>query len=252
MQRTVVHYGSPLAGGATRASRRGMCLQIPRGIPRLASKKLKEAHRRLRKIGVDLFLARNEALASGDYYLDTAANAFYAARDKASDPAPAYMWAQVRIPHGQDRISPGQKMLYFNHDLPGVSRSKLEQIMRSVFGRAYSWDGTNGKSMGVNLALASSSSSSRRKKRTSASRSRRRRRTSKSKATAMKRRIERRRRASSSSECPLGEGLKYYKPSRLSPPRPANHVGCRGKTICNSNGCWTSTPNSRGVHSWRK
>lgn len=223
-----------------------MRLHIPRGIPRLASKKLKEAHKRLRKIGVDLFLARNEALPSGNYYLETAAEAFYAARDETYEhvpgPAPAYMWAQVRIPHGQGRISPGQKMLYFNHDLPGVSRSKLEKIMRSVFGSAYSWDGTNGKSMGVNLTLASSSS---------ASRSRRRRRTSKSKSKPMKRRIERRRRASSSSECPLGEGLKYYKSSRLSPPRPANHVGCRGKTICNSNGCWESRRNSRGVYTWR-
>lgn len=249
MRRTVVHYAPAIEGGAAATPPRPkMRLRIPRGISRAAKKKLQEAHKRLRKIGVDLYLARNEALPSGNYYLETAAEAFYAARDKTYEhvpgPAPASMWAQVRIPHKRNTMSSGQKMLYFNHDLKRVSGVAVDRVMRSVFGAAYSWNGTSGKSMGVNLAALSpprrASTPRRRRSRSSPSRK------------SMKRRIARRRRASSSSpRCPMGEGLKYYKPSRLSPPRPANHAGCRGKTICNSNGCWTSTPNSRGVHSWR-
>lgn len=252
MRRTVVHYGATsLTGGATRSAK--MRLKVPRGIPSKMKGKLRLAHKMLRSLGVDLALVSNQALESGAYYYDTAATAFTDSQDatyqKVPGPAPAYMWAEVRVPHKKKSMSSKQRALNFTHDLKKVSKKQVHQVMQQVFGSAYSWNLSNGQS--IRVAIQSRTT----KKRTSGKKpvarrrraSTRRRRTSRS----MEERIAQRRRASSAA-CPMGRGSKYYKRERQSPPRPANDPRCRGLTICNSNGCWTSLPNKKKVYSWKK
>lgn len=53
------------------------------------------------------------------------------------------------------------------------------------------------------------------------------------------------------SPCPVSNLKKYA--NRPGPPRPANAVGCRNKTVRGNDGKWyQSVPNKNGVYRWVK
>ena len=132
-----------------------MRLKIPRGIPSTVKPKLRQAHKMLRKMGIDFALMRNEALEHFGYDGDIPGEDFFDLQnttyEKVPGPAPAYMYAEVRVPFKQRDMDPRQRFLWFNHDLKGISNTEVHKVMTKVFGTALSWNKSNRESIRVTI-----------------------------------------------------------------------------------------------------